>query len=355
MAWNKDKPEASAYLVSADIRANWAALADQALGRNLLGDPDYHIWAAGTSGNAPSWWNISGQTSGGNIARYVSTTSITVPGSNSAVNLNYSSAALELFQNVLSTGDITTSIKATMDGQAISAGVWVHTASADCKLVMHGPSSNVLSSAIGTGSWVWVTKTLTFASSTITRAGMGVRVNSAGATYVSQPTLVLGPIPPNYPMPGVVVRGDVGTVISGDPVALTTDAEGQFVFSHHLPFKVERVDIRAITAVTTANMIIDCQHNSGTSYASIFSATSNTTKPQLSATCSVRSNGAEPDGAYRWRCFAADADGKTDTDAEMNFDVIQVAGTGGKNPTVIARCLSYQPPLQAWRSVGNYK
>ena len=38
-AWDAAKPAASAYFVSGDIRANWAAVADQALGRNLLGDP----------------------------------------------------------------------------------------------------------------------------------------------------------------------------------------------------------------------------------------------------------------------------------------------------------------------------
>jgi hypothetical protein len=120
MAWDANKPAASAYFVSADMRANWAAIADQALGVNLLGDPETLIWGAGTSGNAPSWYTLAGQTSDGNIARFVSTTAITVPGSNSAVNLNYSSAAIELFQNVISTGDMTTSIKAALDGQAIS-------------------------------------------------------------------------------------------------------------------------------------------------------------------------------------------------------------------------------------------
>jgi len=354
MAWDATKPAASAYLVSADLRANWAAIADQALGRNLLGDPEFLIWGAGTSGNAPSWWNISGQTSSDNIARYVATTSITPP-SGMAVNLNYASGTLELYQNALSTGDMTTSLKARFAGQAISAGVWVYTASADCKLVMHGPTSNVLSDAIGTGAWTWVTKSLILASSTMTRLGMGVRVNSAGATYVSEPTLVLGPIPPDYPIPGSPVRSAVGTTLSGDPAGLTTDYDGAWTFTHALPFKVERVDIRALTAVTTDNLIVDAQHDNGTSWVSMFSLTSSITKPQLSATSSVKANGAVPDGSYWSRCFEADSDGSGGADTTLSVRVEQVSGTGGKNPNVICRVLSYQPPLQDLRAVGNYK
>jgi hypothetical protein len=354
MAWDASKPAASAYLVSADMRSNWAAIADQALGRNLLGDPEFLIWGAGTSGNVPSWWNLSGQTSDGNIARQQSTTTITIPGSNNAVSLTYDSV-LVLYQNVLSTGDMTTSIKKALDGQTISAGVWVNTASADCKLVMQGPSSNVLTSAIATGAWTWVTKSLTLASSTMVRVGMGVRVNASGATYVSSPALVLGPIPPDFHIPGAVVRGTIATTLSGDPVGLTTDADGAWNYSHNLPFLVERVDIRALTAVTTANLIIDARHDTGTSWVSMYSATSDTSKPQLSATSSVKANGSTPDGTYTYRCFEADNTGAAPANSTVNIVVQQVAGTGGKNPVVKLRALSFAPPLQGWRAVGNYK
>jgi hypothetical protein len=187
------------------------------------------------------------------------------------------------------------------------------------------------------------------------RLGIGVRVNAAGATYVSEPTFVLGPIPPDYFVPGVVTRGTIGTTLTGDPISLTTDGDTAWNTSIGLPWKVERVDFRALTAVTTANMILDVQHDTGTSWPSIFSATSNTTKPQLSATSSVKSDSATPDGAYWLRCFAADDTGLSPANSTVGISCIQVAGTGGKNPNVKIRALSYQPPLQSLRAVGNYK
>lgn len=355
-AWDATKPAASGYLVSADIRANWAAVEDQHLGRNLLGDPDFSIWAAGTSGDIPSWWNLSGQTSGGNISRFTSTTAITVPGANSAVKLTYDST-LELYQNVISTGDITTSIKSLFDGQSIAAGAYIYTDSADTKLVMHGPSSDVVSSAVPASTWTWMSNTLQLVSSTVTRVGMGVKINATGDAYIACPTLVLGPIPPDYYIPSPPVIGTVGTVLAGDPLALTTDGDGAFVYSHQLPFRVERVDMRALTGCTTANLIIDCQHDTGTSWPSIYSATSNTTKPQLTSVGSGvdKSDGAAPDGSYWLRCFAADTSGTSPANSTVNLKVIQAPGTGGKNPTIKIRALTYAPPLTPLRAQGAYK
>jgi hypothetical protein len=342
MAWDASKPDASAYLVSADIRSNWAALADQALGRNLLGDPEYLIWGAGTSGNVPSWWNLSGQTSDGNIARFQSTTTITVPGSNSAVNLNYSSAALEIYQNALSTGDMTTSIKKMFDGQTISAGVWVYTNSADCKLVLHGPSSNVVSSAIGTGSLTWVTKSLTLASSTMVRLGMGVRVNASGATYVSQPTLVLGPIPPDYYIPGVITKGQIGFQLSGSPV--TTGAEKARTRNLY-PWRINAVDINALSATAGSDFRIKLTKFfvEGSCWVEIYSGS--TTYPSLPT--GQTADRSQPNGSYFARCF---------TPAEtLRVGVDNSSTSGGSNPTVVVYALSYNPPLSSLRTGLSYR
>ena len=360
MAWNQAKPANSDYLVSADVRANFAAVADQALGRNLLGDPDFLIWAIGTCGHAPSWWNIAGQTSAGNIRMVQSTTALTLPaGTNRAPKLTYA-ATLTLFQNVLSTGDMTTSIKRTLGRQSVSAGAMIYTTSNNCKLLLHGPSSEWLSSSVPASAWTWMTRTGILTTSTVTRLGMGVKLAAAGVAYLCQPTLVIGPIPPDQFIPAAVARGTLGTQLSGNPIAVTTDFDGAWNYSHQLPFIVERVDVRALTAATTANMIIDVQHQIGTgaattSWKTIFSATSATSRPQLSKSCSIKVDSATPDGAYRLRCFAADVNGVSSSNSTVNIKLTQACGAGGKNPIVKIRALTYQPPLQSWRAVGNYK
>jgi hypothetical protein len=350
MAWDATKPAASGYLVSADIRSNWAAIADQAMGRNLLGDPEFLIWGSGTSGNAPSWWNLTGQTSDGNIKRVDGTTTdgkSKLMGK-SGVKLTYDSA-LTLYQNVLSTADITTSVKAPFDGQAVSAAGWVFSGSNDCKLQLNGPASTVLSSAVPASTWTWLTRTLELNSSTMTRLGMGIRLNAAGSACFTCPTLVLGPIAPDYFIPGESRYSD--TVIG---LAYTTSIPGKggnlIRYRPTKPIRVEGFGVDCMSALSCAYHLGLDKYN-GTSWIENYTCSARAivgpTPPQY--------EGSSFDGAYHARCIEG-VHGMTsglqqDGNRILGVNTAKNSATGARMMFYI-RYLTYEPPLQTWRA--NY-
>lgn len=335
MAWDQTKPAASAYVVSADLRSNFAAIADQALGKNLLGDPEQIIWAEGITASAPTWWNAT--PAAAQFARFsTSSTSIKVPGGKGATKLTYSASTLTLHQNVLSTGDMSTSIRKSLIGQSISAGAWVYTNSADCKLILQGPSSNVLSSTVTTGSWQWWTQTLTLTTKFV-RLGMGIRLNAAGFAYIASPTLVLGPIPPDYSIPGESRRKELTiTVPSTTPIT-----GNKIAWRPTYPCRIDGIAVSAVT-VPTCNVIFDFDKYNGTSYVRVIATGM--------AINTGAHNEARADGAYDQRCLTRPASAADLTNTLFRLSISKASASGPTNPTFRIAYTTYDPPLQPLRA-----
>jgi hypothetical protein len=359
MAWDSSKPPASGYLQSAELRANWSAIETQALGTNLFGDPDFGIWAAGSTSNPPSWWN---RTTGCAVGGATQTTEATSSGSRRGrggilmAKMTYQSAKGRLYQNVLSSGDMPSTSHVAMGlrkitNNAVSIGAWVYTNSNDCKLMLSDGGTTSLSSAITAGSWQWWTHTMALTTAMAMLRG-GVQINASGYAYVGFPTMVLGPIPPKAPIPCPVSRGTIGIQLAGDPVARTTSPNGIFEYRHNLPWRVDRVDVSCLSAISSGTFTLTIKHYDGTSRREMFTTSA---RPQAAA-----AHFSGTPNKFRDRCFDATTGAADLTDSLMSLFVASTNGHGGgKNPTIMIRTVTYQPPLislrQGRNGVSGYK
>jgi hypothetical protein len=337
MAWDASQPATSSLFSSSPLRANFAAIQDQVLGKNLLGDPDFVIWAAGTSGNTPTWWNSTLSTSA-TIGRQTATTSITPPGFGNAVKITYSAGTEKLYQNALSTGDMTTSIKAALDGQSLSGAAHIYTTSTDCRLVLHAASSDVVSSHIQSGSWQKITKNLTVASSTLERLGMGVEISATGNTYISNPVLVLGPIPADFFSP-CATYGEYVLQPSANPPS----AGAVVRVRPRLPIRLENTTITTLNAPSCA-LSFTVRHYTGSCWMEAY-----TTSARLSMTGAYES--ATPNNnLYRAYCWDSPSSAEGTADCLLDVFVTKAPASGGKDPVIQLQYTTYDPPLHAWRA-----
>ena len=329
MSWESDVPASGTQGQAPEIRAQFSAIEDQGLGRNFLGDPDFKIWADGDDAT-PSWWRTSG--AGIVIARETSV----VKGDVSAFKMTYGSATAWLTQELISDGEKTQAIEDALLGAAFSCGVGIYTSSSDCKVVLGEVATGEYTAAISSGSWQWVKHTLPITAA-MDRLWFGVRLNSAGYVIVALPTVVMGPIAPDFYIPGEARPMALGGQSIGEP-----PETGEIVrLTYKNPFIIDYVRIEAASNATGQALIADVNQVSN----SMFS-----TRPEVAV--DAAGGGATPDGTYAYRCFDS-VHGSGAKILTLNID--QAPTGGGKNPSVVAYGITYAPPLQAWRAYNSYK
>lgn len=151
-------------------------------------------------------------------------------------------------------------------------------------------------------------------------------------------TITIGPQPPSSVIATPSIEGTLYYRIRGNAQVLVDD----FRFNPSRPMLVRNVSLRANTAPTGAALIVDCNHWDGVAYQSMFGAT----KPQIAA--GATKGGREPDGTYRYRCFAGGRNVDVDTDRLLNLDVDQIGSTvPGADVEVMVHTLQFVEPLRA--------
>lgn len=303
-------------------------------GVNLLADPTYLIWPAGDAAD-PAHWTSSG--AGVAIAREAT---IRKKGLFSA-KLTYGAACAYLDQDILPTADYDDGF----DGEEFSFGAWIYTNSSDMKIgVEDGVLTTGYSAAhAGDSAWAWLTGSHTIDSGA-TKITFRCKLNAAGIAYISWPTLIKGSIPPPAPLWPRIVRGELAPTLSGDPLGTGTEL---WADSLGRPFIVEDVQIECISDGVGQAMILDINHWNGAAWNSMFN-----TKPEIAV--GDRSGGEQPDGTYRYRCFAAGF-GTSVTNARIGIDCDQAANSGAKNPTVNIRALQFQRPQELLLGYNSVK
>lgn len=307
MAWDRTSPATNSALASAPVRGNIQAL-DEAIGsQNLYTDPKYLIWPGGDA-VAPAGTSVTG--TGGSIAR--STTTFKAGGM--APQLTMGSANTRLVKALLA------SLDASLRGMSISVGCYVNTVTASLAAIEidDGVGQTLSSFHSGGSGWEWLT-----ATRVLDAAATKLEVNcyldigaSAGNAFFDEMTVLLGPIPPQFPKPCPHAKGTL-YIPRGGVQAVATNV---FRFLGAEPFRVENTSLRADTAPTGAALIADVNHWDGAAYQSMYA-----TRPQIAAAASA--GGADPDGTYRYRCFEKSRNTDGDTDRLLNVDIDQIGST----------------------------
>jgi hypothetical protein len=338
MTWDKTKPISSGYLVSSEIRQQWAALERALLGVNLIADPTMLIWPAGDSA-APAHYTLAG--AGATIARCgtgLADTNRKVGRFCSKVIAGGGAAAT--FQQAVLT---TTSYDDYLDGLPTVLGGWVQcNAGTTARLAIDDGAGTPSYSSYhtgaggGDGAWEWLTVGRTI-DAAATKLSLQAVVATSGTARVSGLTMGLGEAPPAGYQPAPTAYGCLLFPVDGGVAVAVNKA--RFLFGR--PALVKDVQLHVVTAPATQALIVDVNHWDGTTQQTMFS-----TRPQIAAAGYAGS--AQPDGTYRYRCFAGGF-GTTRTDAELTMDIDQVGtGTTGASLTVMVRCLQFLRPLEAF-------
>lgn len=343
MAWDASKPVASSNVESPPIRSNFQAIEQSLYGRNLFADSQFLMWH---KENDLAHWRKSAT---GTFTRETST----IKFGNNAVKLVYGGAGTDSLDQFLL--DDATQL-AFLAGIPLSMGCWIKSNTASCFLRMSSTAADeVTTASTGTDTWEWLTLSgFNVASSSLTDLKAGVKVTGAGTVYISHPTLVLGEIPPQWPIPSAAQVGTIALPMAGDPVATGV----QIRFSGKTPLMLDSVLLQAIsTNDSTTPWIADVQKYTGTGWVSMFLSADRPTittgkvfggnEPSLSAT----STGIYA-GAYSLATILPLFGTSTDTstgkldNAEFRL-VVADAGTstGVKNPLINSRWLWFPRPL----------
>jgi len=341
--WDPTKPPTGpAPAVSADIRNNWNALAQNVGTVNLMGDPTFLFWAAGDAA-APTHYVLAGASAA--IARAgtgLGDTNRKV-GDFCAKVTSGAGAIATLTQALLPTAAFTQA--SFLQGQAVSAGAWLRTSSASAVRICidDGIGQSCSSFAPGTSVWTWVTVTRTLSASA-TKLTLYEEVAAGTITgYYSGPTFILGPVPPSYFQPAPMETHEERCYIAGN---LSTGTN-KCIWDQFRPGIVLDTQLTVLTAPTTQAIIVDVKSYDGAANTTMY-----TTKPQIAAAANRGS--ASPDTTYARRCLSFVSGTSLSAGSTLTLDISQVgSGTVGADLYVVIRIRRSSRPLEAFLAKGD--
>ncbi|MGE0454453.1 MAG: hypothetical protein AB7Q30_13075 [Vicinamibacteria bacterium] len=337
------KPPTGGDFISADHRANFAAI-QAALGNgNALADYSLECWPAGDT-TSPAHFTLAG--AGAAIQRCgVGLADTRAKHGDFCARITSGGGAAATFDpRLLSSGSFHAGLRGVAcgcgcggDAGAASSGRGgrydgVGTTWADKRHAGDLAWTTAITHHPGDAAWWWLAgaRTLDAAATEATW-----RVEAAAGTvvaYVSAAALALGPSAPAYPQPSREGRLFVGPGTQQGDLVVGTYING-WRLSLPMPAVLRRVDIYAGTAPATQAAIWDANKNGSSAYS---------TRPQIAAAAAPPTGGAAPDGTYANRCFA-----RGDV---LSLDQDQIGtGTTGADATAVAEFICWPRPFEAFR------
>ncbi len=339
MAWDRTVPATAAAIASSPVRANFVALDQSLMGQNLVRDPYFLIWPAGDA-VAPAHYKIVGaptiarETAAGKFKTHDMAPSLT------------GSATGQLIQTILNTTDF----EDAWQGVPISFGCWVRsdTASVATVGIADGVGSDVSVFHTGGDSFEWLTGTRILDASA-TKIELQLDSLASGAkTYFDFPTVVLGAIPPQHPIPPKI---DKGVLYFPQGVGVAETGIRKNSFRAERPFIVTNVSLFVATAPTGASLIVDVNHDQAGTATTMFGGT------KAVIAIAAKEGGRNPDGTYQNRCFQGGSDTDDADDRQLTVDIDQIGSSVvGSDLNILVRALQFSDPLEAYRdtvSIGN--
>jgi hypothetical protein len=198
----------------------------------------------------------------------------------------------------------------------------------------------------GGDAWDWISFTHQFAGDATKLdvsfiADIAAQDASEVSTLFDAVTLILGPSAPTSFIPAASLEGILYFAKIPGEVAVET---GKFDFDAGRPFLVRNTSLRVSDPPTDAALIVDVNHWDGSAFQSMYS-----TKPQIAD--AAAEGGAEPDGTYRYRCFAGRKNDGSLADALLSVDIDQVGSTNtGEDLQVSVRILQFADPIAALKA-----
>ncbi len=339
MAWDRTTPATAAAIASSPVRSNFVALDQSLMGQNLIRDPYLMIWPAGDA-VAPAHYKIVGAPT---IARETGAGEYKTKDMSASLT---GSATSQLIQTILNTTDF----DAVWQGVPISWGCWVRsdTASIATVGIDDGVSPVVSDPHSGGDSFEWLTGTMILDASATKIEWQMDSLNAGAKTYFDFPTVVIGSVPPQHPIPPKI---DKGVLYFPQGVGVAEVGVRKNSFRAERPFIVTNVSLFVATAPTGAALIVDVNHDQGGTATTMFGGT----KPQIAI--SAKQGGRNPDGTYQNRCFQGGSDTDGADDRQLTVDIDQVGSTVvGSDLNILVRALQFSDPLEAYRdtaSIGN--
>lgn len=338
MAWDRTIPATSAALASSPVRANFVAIDQSLMGQNLIRDPYTIIWPAGDA-VAPAHYKIVGAPT---IARETTAGRFKTKGMAPSLT---GSVTGQLIQTILNTTDFDD----VWQGVPLSWGCWVRSDTASIAKVTIADGITTESSSTHTGgdTFEWLVGTIVLDASATKIEFQMDSLSVGGKTYFDFPTVVLGLIPPQHPIPPRVQKGFFFFPESRGDVLVATRVHA---VRAERPYIVTNTSLAVKTAPTGAALIVDVNHDEAGVATTMYS-----TKPQIAI--SAKTGGANPDGTYQDRCFQGVTDAEGDDDALLTVDVDQVGSTIiGEDLDITVKTLQFLDDLEAYRgptSIGN--
>ncbi len=304
--------------------------------QNLLANEDFLIWPAGDT-SAPSYWNTGG-----------SSATVQRTGSGLAdTTRKHGKFALRITGNGATPPTIKQDVLdsavlgfTALKGRKVSLGIRIKTTNSGVVVrISDGAttSDSAAHSASGVSGpesdgWEWLTVTHTMSqSSTILNVNV-IGGGNSDVIYISGATLVIGELVPTDWVPS---PRSVHTWSSMRHGALTAPVTDESNLTFHRPAIVMDVRLHVRTAPTGANLTVDVNHWDGAAFTTMFSAT------KVTVVAAAKDGFAQPDGTYRYRCFAGMEAGAI-TDAQCNWDIDTVgSGVAGSDISVQVRYMQY--------------
>lgn len=336
-AWDPAKPAYRSPAISAEIRANWVAIAETVGSENVIADNTFLVWAAGDSA-APSYYTVAG--SGAAVARTgtgLADTSRKV--GPFAAKLTSASATATLSQDMLPS----TAYDDSFDGLPLACGAFVSSPSASAARIALADGAGTSYSAYhsGSGTWQWLTVRRTVDASATKITWLLQVETGSNAAIVSAPTCLVGSIPPTYPRLSRWQRGDAYrmNVVGVISIGLTM---GRWSWPWRAGL-IDDVQLYAGTAPLVQPLIVDVNTWDGSAFTSMFTSGG---RPRIAAGA-FRGNAA-PDGTYARRAFQGLHATAVPTGGEMSVDIDQVGiGVTGADLVVSIRPRFPVRPLEA--------
>jgi hypothetical protein len=329
MTYNRNKPADGAKTVSADVRSNFQAIDQSLFGINLIANSDFLIWHNGDA-NPPALWGKSGSPT---IARTgTGLADTTRKKGDFATKMTYSGSGTDsLDYNILTTA----SYDDGLDGVPIVVAVWVKSDSTNAKIALNdgGTGSPTRTDAHdGDDDWQLMTLTHTIAANA-DKLILQAELAATGDMYVSQPTVLIGAVPPADTIPAIPRRETFNYQFGS---GITTGAK----LLHRIWDAARVEDVGLFTdANPNTDINLDVFKWDGSSWVDMYA-----TGPTLSTS----DNAARkiPDAtSYARRCLAPSSGSGVDNGL-LRIDVSQAA-TGPVFGEIQVRVLSYVRPLSA--------
>jgi hypothetical protein len=344
MAWQRTKPVASTNVESPAVRANFQAIDQALMGRNLACDSNFLIWHLY---NRMAHWTFSGT---GALTRETST----VKNNKHSAKVVYGGSGTDSLSQKFLHNATTAGYFA---GIPFSAGVWIKSNTVSCVAKINDGTDSTSTASDGTNTWEWVTVTHTVDASP-TQLSLDLDITGAGTVYYSMPTFLLGPIPPQHPIPSYVTTPILAYQKPGDP-----PSTGElFRISLGRPFQVIDAQIEPVSSnASTSDFVVDLQQWASTAFFSMFKSSDRPTvstgksrgggQPSLAATST-----ADYAGAYWHSCFDAHFGTGLATGALIRAMVASIGtSTGVKLPMLNVRCRFFPNPWEGYSSYDEYR